>query len=311
VLEEVVKTHPDKRLILYAYSQYQSPPARVVPHPNLLIHYCLLTDHHGNRKIAERDFGMLSAWGDSGVKHLAIYDYFIRGGWPDLPRPFPHLVQESVRQSQAAGGRYYQTQHGDGYAINGINYYALGKLLWDPSVDAKEIERQYLLDLFPRAATRVQRYFDRLAAGYRESACDVMLDGAQFNHYRPIVQLYSEPVLEACRQDLAEASALAEGAEAERVKRLHAGLNYTELTVQAIRATIPLLEAGWRLQGKVVPPPEPDMQAFHRALTAWQARDQFVHSQTNNWVLAVMWIEYNNLNHGWNPRRAMEKYLIN
>ncbi len=309
VAEQVVATHPGKKVILFAYQQCQRPPRRVKPHPALIIHYTLETGQHVNREFAERDFAMAAGWSASGAQNLAIYDYFIRGGWPDLPRIFPKEVAESVRRLHEMNYRYFQTQHGDGYAINGLNYYVLGRLLWDPSLDVEALRQDYLEAGFGAAATPVARYLQRLEKRYADSGGRYLFDHARLSEYRKLVETYPIESLRECRSDLDEARRVAVGDGVARVEFLKQGLRYAELTVEAVAKTIALLDAGWKLDRNVVPPASADMAAFTQARNAWEERDQYVESLKDGFVVAYMWIKYNDRQRGWNPRRAMDKFL--
>ncbi|MCC7474884.1 MAG: DUF4838 domain-containing protein [Pirellulales bacterium] len=308
VAKEVMRTHPEKQLILYAYAQYKEPPSRVQPAPNLIIQYTLQTGRHLDREVAEEDFARLSRWCKSGAEKLAIYDYFIQGGWPDLPRLTPALVEETVRRSQGLSTRYFQTQHGSGYALNGLNYYLLGKLLWDPSLEAGQIRREYIAAGFGRAAVAVTQYYDLLESRFTGSDSGLLLERVEPGQYRAVVAMFPPEVLAQGRRHLNEAHRLAEGDERRRVEFLQQGLGYLERMTAAAEASLVLLEAGWRLKGTVVPPEHADMAAFDRALAAWRARREYVDSLTNDWVLAVMWIKYNAAYRNWDPLAAMERY---
>src|SRR5262249_26374119 len=123
VAEIVARKHPDKKLLLFAYGPYKLPPVRVKPDPNVIIQY---TFHAAQE--AEPQLRDTAAW-SGAAKELGVYEYFVQGNWPDLPRLMPDAISDSVRKLHAQGYRYYQTQAGDGYSLNGLSYYLLAKLL--------------------------------------------------------------------------------------------------------------------------------------------------------------------------------------
>src|SRR5262249_18322149 len=122
VAESLARTHPDRKLILFSYGQYKQPPARVQVHPNGNIQYTFHVANNWNLQSEAQQLRETGAW-TSAAKRLGIYEYFIQGNFPDLPRPMTDPIQRSVQKLHAQGYRYYQTQSGDGYAINGFNYY--------------------------------------------------------------------------------------------------------------------------------------------------------------------------------------------
>src|SRR5581483_5781211 len=108
-----------------------------------------------------------------------IYEYFTQGNFPNMPRLVPELIGRSVRRMQELGIRYYQTQAGDDFAVNGLNFYTLARLLWNPRADVRTIERDYTEKGFGRAAPAVARYCDRRASAWQSSG-----GGAVMNYPR-------------------------------------------------------------------------------------------------------------------------------
>ncbi len=126
--------------------------------------------------------------------------------------------------------------------------------------------------------------------------------------YRIVAGIYPPEFLAACRRDLEEAHRVAEGDDRKRVEFLQAGFRYLELTMDAIAKTIPLLAAGWDLSAKMKPPASPDMQAFGRALAAWQERERYVAGVKDDFLVDYVWIRYNDLENGFNPLERMRAF---
>ena len=215
-----------------------------------------------------------------------------------------------MRRLHELGFRYYETQAGDGFALNGLNYYTLSKLLWNPSADPAAIERDYVEKGFGKAAPAVARYFKRMADQWKAAkaaAEDANMLRATLPQYRIVAGIYPPEFVAACRKDLEEAHALAEGDDRKRVEFLQAGLRYVELTMDAIAKTIPLLAAGWNLSQKMTAPPSPDMQDFTRALSAWEQRERYVAGVKDDFLVDYVWIRYNDLENGFNPLERMRR----
>jgi hypothetical protein len=303
VTAEVVKLHPGKKLILFAYHVYRKP-MRVRPHPDLIIQYTLHACTHWLSSAETHELSETEAWGRT-AKHAAVYEYYIQGGWPDMPRLFTPLVQRSVQRLHGQGYRMFQTQAGDGYAVNGLTWYALGKLLWNPALDLEALKRDYVGKGFGKGAPAVARFLDRWEAAWRERGGHTMMDGADPDTYRKLVALYPASLREACRKDLEEAAGLAEGADRERVEFLRRGFRYVEMTLDAVEKGLALMESGWDLSGAVTAPEGADRGAFERALAAWEERDRYVESLRDDFVLAYFCIRYNDHNRTFNPLRRM------
>lgn len=307
VAERLVREHRDKKLILFAYGQYKQPPKRVKPHPNLIIQYTMHTASHWTPALGEQQFRELGAWSGS-ARHLAIYEYYIQGSFPDLPRLMPELIQAGVRRLQDLGYRYYQTQHGAGYAINGFNYYLLSKLLWNPALDAAAIRRDYAEKGFGKASPAVIRYLDRMATQWKQTGGTLSMDYASIRDYQRVLEAYPPPFLKHCREDLDQARRAVDGEERERVAFLERGLRYTELTLAAVEQTLPLLEAGWKFGRAVSAPSNASRGDLGRAMAAWEARDRYVELLKNDFALAYVWIRYNDSQRSFNPLVKMREW---
>ena len=304
VAEKLERTHPGKGVMVLAYQSTMQPPCVVRPRGDVMVQLCLESLRHAGSHAA--DVERLAEWSESGA-WMSVYDYYIRGAWPDLPRLRPDVIAETVAAYRAAGATGFQTQSGDGYAVNGLNYYLLGKLLWDPELDARALRRDWLTAGFGSAATAVGRYFDRLeAASHR-------MDGVLFNRavrseYAPLCEALSPETLAALRRDLREAHAGCNGRERERVEFLVSGLRALELTADAARRTLALLDAGWHVDGRIVPPADADYAPLRAAFAAWRERERFVDEQRDGFAIAALWILYNDRSRSWNPLRAMHRF---
>lgn len=307
VADLVARRYPSKKLILFAYGPYRLPPVHVKPRPNLIIQYTFHASEDWNRQAADRQFQATGAW--SGVaRNLAIYEYFIQGDFPDLPRLMLVPIQRSVESLHQQGYRYYQTQSGDGYAINGLNYYVLARLLWTPALNVHAIVRDYSERGFGKAAPEVERYFNRLENQWKaQKGRSVGMGSGTLPAYERVAAAYPPAFLAACRYDLQKAYSLAQGEDRKRVEFLEKGLDYVSLTLDAVNRTILLLKGGWRLTPRLSAPPNPNMEDFESALRAWRERNRYVEGLKQDFVISYFWIRYND-RHSFVPTRKMEEY---
>jgi hypothetical protein len=307
VADGVQATNPGKKVLIYAYGQYIRPPDRVVAKPEVIVQYTNHALTWWKPELARTAGADLSGWSRHGSS-LGVYEYFTQGNCPDMPRLFPQLIERSARRLEELGFRYYQTQAGDGYALNGLNFYLLGKLLWNPRQDAAALERDYIEKGFGAAAPDVARYFGRLEAAWRAADPTVGMDDARPESYRRMLATYPRDLRRACRKDLEAAARAASGQDAERVRFLQAGLRYFEMTMEATEKTLPLLEAGWNLSRRATAPAKPDRPAFDASLAAWEARDRYIESLRDDFVVSYLWIRYNDQQRTYNPLAAMRNY---
>jgi hypothetical protein len=308
VAQRMARFHNNKKLILFAYGPYKRPPERVKPDPHLIIQYTFHAAQDWDPKAEKLQIEATGAW-SRAASELGIYEYFIQGNWPDLPRLIPQPMARSVLQLHELGYRYYQTQAGDGYALNGLNYYLLGRLLWNPLLDEHAIEQDYIEKGFGRAAPAVGRYFRLIESRWRELAGRPLgMDLATREEYFAIAAAFPPAFREAARRDLEEAYNLAQGADRERVAFLQRGWHYVELTVDAVDKTLPLFQEGWSFAPAIHAPANADLDAFRSALAAWKERERYVETLKQDFVIAYFWERYNAEQRSFVPLKRMEEY---
>jgi hypothetical protein len=308
VADRLAKTDPGKKLILFAYGPYKQPPTHVKPHPNVIIQYTFHASLDWNLKAEEQQYRETGAW-SGGAKGLGVYEYFIQGNSPDIPRLMPEPIARSVRKLREQGYRYYQTQAGDGYAVNGLNYYVLGRLLWDPSDDVRQIQSDYVETGFGKAAPAVGRYFARLEDQWKaQDGVAVAMDAPTLSQYERVAEAYPSRFRAECRADLEEAYRLSSGDERDRVHFLQKGLEYVDLTVSAVEKTLPLFRAGWKFSPAMSAPEKVDMAPFRQALSAWEERGRYVETLKDDFVIAYFWVRYNDQNRTFVPLRKMQDF---
>jgi hypothetical protein len=179
VAEEVVKTHPDKRLAFYAYMNYTRAPEVVKPHPMLLpvlVHtpwdYCM---HHPiddpdcerNRRFADA----VKGW-HKLCQELYLYDYWAHyhlcghhGIVHNIRRDLPWL-----RQNGVVG--FYGEMHPQRWT-QPLNYYLPARLAWNVDTDVDVIVTEFYDHMFGPAATVVSEYaqlFEDVMAGVPKDA---------------------------------------------------------------------------------------------------------------------------------------------
>ncbi|NBQ56582.1 MAG: DUF4838 domain-containing protein, partial [Verrucomicrobia bacterium] len=131
------------------------------------------------------------------------------------------------------------------WSTQGLNYYVLSRILWDPSLDANEVIEDYCRAGFGSAASSVRAYFDELEKvtdGIAEGIADSIEQGIRDEEimessqtsrdlfFKKIPDFYTEEVLEKLRRPLNQAreKAHAEPEALRRVEFLMQGLEYAE-----------------------------------------------------------------------------------
>jgi hypothetical protein len=286
VAEEAQKSHPGKYIVSMAYSRYTMPPGRIQLHPQVIPQYCLWSAYkHANPDLKQDHERIAAAWAQA-ANRTGIYEYHINGSWPGMHRLVTPYIADSIKYLWRHGIDLYQTQSGDDFAINGINYYVAGKLLWDTSLDPQAILDDFYEKGFGKAAPAVRRFHQRLEEAWRlatRGGKDVSCSSLENTR---LLELFTPELLDQCRADLSEAAALAgDDLTRKRVEFYRTGLRYTELTVAAVEASRKLEAAG----------------ETAAALEAWERRGRFVEELRNDYVVAYFWVKYNDLQRNFNP----------
>ena len=309
VAEEVQKTHPGKYIVSMAYSRYTKPPQNIKLYPFVIPQYCLWSAYkHANAELKQKHEEIAEDWAKAASRK-GIYEYHINGSWPGMHRIVTNYIAESIKYLYQQGIDLYQTQSGDDFAINGLNYYVAGKLLWDTTLDEKKILDDFYSNAFGDAGSAVKRFHHRLEEAWKTATKDGKDVSCSSIEKTRLLELFTTKLLERCRQDLAEAEREADDdLIRRRIEFYKKGFNYTELTVAAVQAAKKLEELGVHLF-----PLERAMQEIKQiekkeaktlvteTLTAWEKRNGFVEELKNDYVIAYFWVKYNDVQRKFNP----------
>lgn len=302
VAVEVQKTHPGKYVVSMAYSRYIQPPKKIQLNPYVIPQYCLWSAYkHANVKVKKEHEEIAAEWAKA-AKKAAIYEYYINGSWPGMHRLFVPYLADSIRYLYKHGNgiELYQMQAGDEFGINGINYYVTGKMLWDTSLDEKEILNDFYQKAFGNAAESIRRFHNRLTDAWSKATADGNDVTCTSLKDTTLLGLFTPQLLEQCHQDLADADKVADNdLIRKRIDFYRKGLHFTELTVDAVGAAKKVFETAKTakklkaLDVGLLPPDKENLKKLvEEALAAWEKRDKFVEELKNDYVLAYFWVKY-------------------
>ena len=321
--EALQKKHPGKYLACMAYSWYVDPPERIKISDYMIPQYCLWSCYlHWNDKWKEEHYGVAKGWTEV-AKNVGIYEYFINGAWPDLPRIVYPKIAESLRYLHGIGIKLYQAQAGDGFAINGLNYIIASKLWWDVNTDVDWLVEDFYEKAFSSAGDYVKRYHDRLMSAWQAAVAAGVHPACSSFAKSAVHEVYSLELLAECKEDLKQAEKFAgDDTVKRRVKFLQQGLEYTVLTIKAVTITKMLEEHGITISAQTFTDEEELVDLDGReqtileqgqeikrlvedSLKAWQERDRCVESLKDDYVISYFWIKYNDSNRVFNPTKRL------
>jgi hypothetical protein len=333
IAEIVQKRHPDKYIVCFAYGGYKQPPQKVTLNPMVIPQYTLWSAYmHANIEQKESNMRTIKAWQEASKK-MGIYEYYINGSWPGLPRLAVSLFAENIKELYKMGVDLYQTQAGDEFAINGLNYYVAGKLLWNTSLDPQKILDDFYEKGFGKAGKYVRQYKERMEAAWKAGTISGKDISAGDIEDTRILELYTPQLLKDCKEDLAQAANAAENETFKRrVDFVRSGLTYTELTVTATEKTKKLVSLGIPVFAGKKTTQEIDPLAGEKnknekselpkvklnssqsklvqeALNAWLERDNYVEQRKDDHVLPYFWVKYNDVNRDFYPVQKLKALL--
>ncbi len=160
--------HPDVMVEALAYQKTFMPPKNVKPDPRLCIQLC--TGTHTNRwphlKVNQTPnfFPALKAWHKVG-NPIDIWDYTV-DFW-DYMRPFANMgvVADNLKIYRKYGVKNVMLQGSFswvGGADAPIKSWVWTKLMWNPDLDWKKLQRDFVRGYFQVAAKPLQDYYDLL-----------------------------------------------------------------------------------------------------------------------------------------------------
>lgn len=325
--QELQKIHPGKMLANMAYSWYAEPPENMVIDDHVIPQYCLWSCYlHWDEAKRDEHYALAAGW-KKVARNTAIYEYFQNGAWPDLPRIVYQKIAESLRWLHGKGIDLYQAQAGDGFAINGLNYYIAAKLWWDVNEDVDALLEDYYEMAFGKGGPYVRRYYDRLISAWAESIAAGRPATCSSFATSTVHEVYSLELLAECRKELEQArAAVSEDVQVERVEFLEKGLTYTELTIRAVVLTKELENRGITISRHSFTDEE-ELEAltteqqtdFSRdeqlrstaisALEAWRERDTYVESLRDEFVISYFWVKYNDENRAFNATTRLQEIV--
>ena len=243
VARQVQAAAPDMTPLYLAYSIYAAPPWHYQDIPeNFMVSYVGL--QYFDDQALERDRATWDYWAGLAKEMQLRPNLLLQGhGMPcvyvrKLDRDIKHCWQTGM----IAADFDSLTHH---WATNGLNYYVLAQLLWDPSLELEDIVQDYCLSGFGAGAADVRRYFtlceeltDRLAANQVEEISeqeDLSIESLSLTEKIPYY--YTPAVLEAMAQALQEAAAKTElGSRARRrIEFLQVGLEFAKREADFLR----------------------------------------------------------------------------
>lgn len=298
VAELTAKEFPDKKLLFLLYNSYRSSQT-VSFHHNIIAQFCTRSWANNDKEIAESEEIILK----NATKHASmtgIYDYFINGAAGSFPRGFSRIFADSLRRYHKIGCRYFATQAGLDFSVNGFNYYLASRLLWRTADDVEDILKDYCNSGFGDAASSIYLYHQAFTEVWESSKIDR-------NSELELVagEFYPSAWRIERAKELQQARMLASNNRdiLERVDFLASGLQFLELFCEACQPIALLLKrqapnlmivtdrCKWlRDCQSAVEQTMPDERvSIYKAI---ERLNDWISANANNFIIATMWHRY-------------------
>jgi hypothetical protein len=246
VAKLVQKELPDRYVSGYAYSVYQTGPVRDYPDhsDNLLIGYVGFDSEeylNDTARAAQREDWL--KWSKLTRRLFLRPNLLLQP--ISLPIIYTHKLAEDIRFMADHGmwGATFGTCNGGNWGTQGLDYYVLAKMLWDPHRDVDKIIDDYCRAAYGPGGDAMKEYYRRAedlsnriaAAGKPNKDLD-----ARIEKYRnKLTDPYTDAELarlQACVDEALAAIGSSDPADLERVRLVRTALEYTRKTRDLLAA---------------------------------------------------------------------------
>lgn len=167
---ELLKSHPDRKIICLAYGASMLPPLKIEKlSPNIIV--CIAQQRASFQEKERRE------WYDElrrdwlaklppGGHSLCEYEYYLHArqerAYAFLPVYFPHAIADDLRALKGISmGDYIEVYRGSGlqaFGVNALNLYVTTRLWWDASQDVDAMIDEYCRDLYGPAREEMKAF---------------------------------------------------------------------------------------------------------------------------------------------------------
>lgn len=245
VADRVAERYPDVLISTLAYWKTDKPPRTIRPARNVLILLGVLDRNHKLPINKVADFSQYVAQYGRQAEHFWIWDYDAHFSNFLQPHPNYFVLPESLRyyRSQGVKGVFVQGPWGAGGEMVAMRTYVNSRLLWNPSLDARTVMKEFLEAYYGAAGEHVWAYLQTMhRAVWRNPSSFLSAYGSK----TPWLNLTA---LNRATQHIEQAfsSVPADSEYADRLKFIKLSLDvawlqsYDEMRSEAVKQSMPFL----------------------------------------------------------------------
>ena len=236
VAERIEQMHPDILIHTFAYQYTRHAPRYVRPRENVIVRLCNIECEWSEpfEVLADKDAGS-EAW--AFVKDIKdwtaicdrvyIWDYAVNYRHYLLPFPNFYQMAENIRFYKRMGIRGILEEgnfsYGGGAAMDELKSYLIGKLLWNPDLDADVLIDEFLEGVYGKGAPYLKEYITLTTASVKGVRLGIYDDPDSPYFTDDLVATYKKLFQKAI--DAAE-----EQAQKERIEKERLSVEYLEVS---------------------------------------------------------------------------------
>jgi len=174
--QEVLKTHPDKKILCLAYGGYQAPPLKIDKlSPNILVG--ITQGRAGFYDPTEKQLydDLRTAWLAKSAHPLIIWDYYLQtspgNACEFMPVFFPHAIAADLRELKGKSfGDFIEVHRTtDGLqtlAANHLNLYTTSRYWWQADQDIEALLTDYFTKFYGPASDAMRAFVTHAEANW-------------------------------------------------------------------------------------------------------------------------------------------------
>lgn len=265
VARRIAREMPDRKVGVYAYSYYRTPPVEVRQlETNIVVGFVGL------------DADMIREWGRLASVLLIRPNDLLDKGTFGMPRNRAPYLAERIRLAVHHRARAFDFDSCTGnWGTQGLAYYITAKMLWNPEADAEALTRDYCCAAYGPGAPAMEEFFAILADLDHRLRTEGRYQGRKVNAHLVLPDYYSPRLFKELQDRLDRATTAIGAANA----RARARVAMAEEGVAYARKLIAVLEAAREADSRDA------LATLHAAKNDFEA---FERTHALSWSVAVL-----------------------
>ncbi len=246
IAEIVAQKYPNRILGCLGYSSAGIPPEDLKAHKMVMPFVTLASEGQVTDELWQKNIKETIDRLSLHVTQFGVYEY-IHGAGMYVPNIFNDVLARTIQYAYGKGCRAVYFESGPAWWTD-VHKYALAmRLIWDPDLDVKAYEDQFIADFYGPAAEPMRRYFSICREAWGREAHTTGIA----HKVESQMAWFTEKMVDDCLQALKEAFALApDDMVAQRILMTQRAFSASAVLVQRYWAGRKAMEL---LQGKGQP----------------------------------------------------------